>query len=87
MNTFMISVFIRNTVAEYGIHQKGKTYKAILLRQQGPAGLPMQLSFWKEDGQWKASEMISDHALYQFGYNIDNQVLSDSLAELKTVAA
>jgi hypothetical protein len=87
MNAFLVPIHIENTVAEYGIYQKGEKYKAILMQQDSPAHLPFQLSFWKENGQWKTDHLISIHVLYQFGYSIDNQLLSAEIATLKTVAA
>jgi hypothetical protein len=87
MNTFSTSILIRNTVVQYTISKKGELYRAILTQPDSPAHLPLQLSFWKDNGQWRTNQMVNEHVLYQFGYHIDNKILSDSIAELKLFAA
>lgn len=87
MNNFLSYILIQDTVAEYEIYKKGDKYKAVLIINNSSAHLPAELSFWKESGRWRTSQMLSEHVLYQFGYNIDNQLLSAAIEELKTCAA
>lgn len=87
MNNFTTYIIFQNTVAEYEIYKKGEKFKALLIIDNASAHLPQEISFWKESGQWRSSHMLNEHALYQFGYHIDNQVLSATIQQLKAVAA
>jgi hypothetical protein len=87
MNNFLSYILIQNTVAEYEIYKKGDQYKALLIINHSSAHLPLELSFWKEGGRWRTSQMLNEHVLYQFASNIDNHLLSDNIAQWKTVAA
>ena len=87
MNNFVSFILIQNTVAEYEIYKKGDHYKALLIIDNTSAHLPLELSFWKEGGRWRTSQMLSEHVLYQFAYNIDNHLLSANIEAWKTVAA
>ena len=86
MNSFLSSIFIQNTVAEYEIFQIHNKFKAILISSNSSSQLPLQLSFWKEAGKWKSYNSISEHVLYQFGNNIDNYILTNVVDGLKKVA-
>jgi hypothetical protein len=86
MNNFLSNILIQNTVAEYEIYKKGNQFKALLIVNMKSSHLPRELAFWKENGQWRASHMLSEHVLYQFGYNIDNQVMSAAIEEIKACA-
>jgi hypothetical protein len=87
MNNFLSQILIQNTIAEYEIYKKGDKYKALLIINNTSAHLPLELVFWKESGRWRTSQMLNEHVLYQFAYNIDNHLLSASVEEWKTVAA
>ncbi|HWJ90248.1 MAG TPA: hypothetical protein VNR87_04010 [Flavisolibacter sp.] len=88
MNTFLsASVLVQNTLAEYEIFQRRDRYKALLILDEAHPDLPLEFTFWKENGQWKSLQMIDEHVLYQFGYIIDNHLLSSRIAELKNFAA
>ena len=86
MNSFLSSIFIQNTVAEYEIFQTHNKFKAILISSNSSSQLPLQISFWKEGDKWKTYHSISEHVLYQFGNNIDNHILNNTVDELKKVA-
>ena len=86
MNSFLSSIFIQNTVAEYEIFQTNNKFKAILISSNSSGQLPLQLTFWKEGGKWKTYNSINEHVVYQFGNNIDNHILSNMVDELKKVA-
>jgi hypothetical protein len=86
MNSFLSSIFIQNTVAEYEIFQTHNKFKAVLISSNSSSQLPLQLSFWKEGDKWKTYHSISEHVLYQFGNNIDNHILNNMVDELKKVA-
>jgi hypothetical protein len=88
MNTFLsASVFVQNTLAEYEIFQRRDRYKALLILDEANPNLPLEFTFWKENGQWKSLQMIDEYVLYQFGYIIDNHLLSTRIAELKSFVA
>ena len=87
MNNFLSHILIQNTIAEYEIYKKGDKFKALLIINHSSSHLPQELSFWKEKGQWKTSQLLNDHVLYQFGYNIDNHILNSSIAALKSYTA
>jgi len=87
MNTFRALIFIENTVAQYEISRNEDIYTATLLRQQAHVYLPSELLLWKENGQWRSSHLLKDHAMYQFGYKIDNHMLSSSIEGIKEFAA
>lgn len=87
MNTFFSHILIHNTLAEYEIYKKGDKYKAQLIFNSFSSHLPTELSFWKESGQWRSSHLLNEHVLYQFGYNIDNQLLFATISDLKNCAA
>ena len=73
-------------MAEYEIFHINNKFKAILISSNSSSQLPLQLSFWKEAGEWKTYNSISEHVLYQFGNNIDNHILANTVDELKKVA-
>ena len=87
MNNFLSHILIQNTIAEYEIYKKGEQYKALLIINTSSAHLPRELTFWKDGGQWRTSQMLNEHVLYQFAYNIDNHLLSAAVEQLKTCAA
>ena len=87
MNAFLSQILIQNTLAEYEIFKRGQKYKALLVLNDSTSHLPLELTFWKESGQWKTGQMLSDHVLSQFSSHIENHVLSNSLSELKVAAA
>jgi hypothetical protein len=86
MNSFLSSIFIQNTVAEYEVFQTHNKFKAVLISSNSSSQLPLQLSFWKEGDKWKTYHSISEHVLYQFGNNIDKHILNNMVDELKKVA-
>ena len=87
MNAFLSQILIQNTLAEYEIYKRGHKYKALLVADEYSSHLPLELSFWKEAGQWKTNHMLTDHVLYQFSSHIENHLLSSSLTELRVAAA
>jgi hypothetical protein len=87
MNNFLALILIQNTIAEYEIYKKGDKFKAVLIMNHSSAHLPHEISFWKEEGRWKANHLLNEHVLYQFSYNIDNHMLSAAIASLKSCAA
>ena len=87
MNAFLSTIFIQNTVAEYEIFQLANKFKAILVSNNSLNQLPVQLTFWKEGGKWKTYNAVSEHVLYQFGNQIDNELLTAMVDELKIKAA
>jgi hypothetical protein len=87
MNNFLAHILIQNTVAEYEIYKKADKFKAVLIINHSSTHLPLELSFWKENGRWRTSHMLNEHVLYQFSYNIDNHILSAAIEELKSYAA
>jgi hypothetical protein len=86
MKAFLSTIFIQYTVAEYEIFQTENKFKAILTRGKLFSQLPIQLTFWKENGRWKTSDSINEHVLYQFGNNIDNHILQNMAGKLKKAA-
>ncbi|MFL5810897.1 MAG: hypothetical protein ACJ749_15355 [Flavisolibacter sp.] len=87
MNTFLsASVLIQNTLATYEIFQRRDRYKALLILDEAHPGLPLEFTFWKEDGQWKSMQMMDEYVLYQFGYIIDNHLLTVRIEQLKNIA-
>jgi hypothetical protein len=87
MNTFHSFIFIENTIAQYEISKTGEQFKATLLPHHAEFKLPMEIALWKESGQWRTSQYLSDHALYQFASSIDNHLLKNTIASLKELAA
>ena len=87
MNSFFSQILIQNTLAEYEISKRGHKYKATLVLNKATSHLPLELTFWRDSGQWKTSQMLSEHVLYQFSSHIENQVLTNSISELKIAAA
>ena len=85
MNAFQSFVLIENTLAEYQISESENKYMAKLIQSSTSTHIPTELSFWKEAGKWKTSDPVNDHALYQFGYIIDNHILTATIEELKSV--
>ncbi|HEU0063646.1 MAG TPA: hypothetical protein VFQ58_01400 [Flavisolibacter sp.] len=87
MTSFLSQIFIENTIAEYEIIEKGERYKAILMLNPTSSHLPLELVFWKENGKWKSTHFLPAHVLYQFGNNIDNQVLVHNLSAARKCEA
>ncbi|MFL5738928.1 MAG: hypothetical protein ACJ75B_01820 [Flavisolibacter sp.] len=88
MNTFFSAfLLVQNTVAEYEIFKRGERYKALLVLNEAYPHLPLEFTFFRENGQWKSLQMIDPHVLYQFSSIIDNHVLSARIAEIRQCAA
>ena len=87
MNNFLSNILIQNTMAEYEIYKKGDKFKALLIIHNASAHLPTEMTFWKDGGKWKCNHILNEHVLYQFGYNIDNHLLSAAIDGLKHRAA
>lgn len=87
MNTFTVSVMINNLAADYDVFPIGKKFKATLVQTLLGDRLPCQVSFWKEEGQWKTSHDLTQHAIYQFGSYIDNHLTALEVIELKKLSA
>jgi hypothetical protein len=84
MNAFHSLILIENTIAEYQISESENKYKAKLIQTSTSTHLPSELSFWKEGGQWKTNDPVNEHALYQFGYKIDNHILYGAIEEWRS---
>jgi len=87
MNAFIVTVMVNNLAADYEIFPIGQKFKAILQQTLLGDRLPGQISFWKENGQWKTSHDLTQHAVYQFGIRIDNHLTSLAVNELKKLVA
>jgi hypothetical protein len=87
MNAFITTVMINNLAADYEIFQIGKKFKATLMQTYLANCLPCQLTFWKENGEWKTRHPLTQHAIYQFGNSIDNHITGLEVAKLKKSTA
>ena len=87
MNTFTITVMVNNHAADYEFFAIGSKFKASLVHPVSPDQLPFQLTFWKENGQWKSYQSVTAHTIYQFGSCIDNHLTALEVKNLKGVVA
>lgn len=87
MNTFITTVIVNNITADYEIFSTGKKFKAVLMETSLSNCVPYQLTFWKENGEWKTHHLLNQHVIYQFGSNIDNHLTALELANLKSLVA
>ena len=86
MNVFSSTILLNNQAVQYQIFPLGKKFKAILIESKLVNCLPSQLTFWKEQGEWKTYHPITEQVILQFGSSIDNYLIAAGVGKTKDSA-
>jgi hypothetical protein len=86
MNVFSSTILLNNQAVQYQIFPFGKKFKAVLMESKLVNCLPSQITFWKEQGEWKTYHSITEQVILQFGSSIDNYLMTAGAGLLKDSA-
>ena len=86
MNMFSSTILLDSQTVHYHIFQLGQKFKAVMVEAKLVNRLPTQLTFWKENGEWKTYYPISEQVIQQFGSSIDHYLNTGASEQLKNSA-
>ena len=86
MHAFITTILVANHNVEYQIFPIGKKFKALLMQTKLVNCLPCQLTFWKENGEWKTYHPLTKQVITEFGNSIDNYIMNITVQNPKNSA-
>ena len=86
MQAFITKILVDNHIVEYQIFPIGKKFKALLMQSKLVNCLPCQLTFWKENGDWKTYHPLTKQVITEFGNSIDSYMMGVAVENPKKSA-
>ena len=86
MQAFVTTILVDSYTVEYQIFPFGKKFKALLMQSKLVNCLPCQLTFWKENGEWKTYHPLTKQVIAEFGNSIDNYMTGIAVKNPKNSA-
>ena len=86
MHAFITTILVGKQTVEYQIFPIGKKFKALLMQAKLVNSLPCQLTFWKENGEWKTYHPLAKQVINEFGNSIDNYMMDGAVQNPKNSA-